>query len=294
MAIVAVILLALVGSCGLGTYALFSGSGVRDITDGDGVALIHIDSAIAGTGSGNVTPEDILDQLKQAEDDDSVKAVLLRIDSPGGTASASNEIAMQVARMKKPVVASIGDMGASGAYMIAAQCDHIIATPSSAVGSIGVIQAFPNVEELMKKLGVRYTTITQGEYKQAGSPFRSLSATETRMLEEQTRVVYDAFIEDVAKGRKMSPAKVRELATGWVWTGTEAKKLGLVDSIGNYSDALAKAGKLGGIEGEPQVVTYGAESLSDVLNQLTGLASQLGGSFTRGTAGSLLDRPVPR
>jgi protease IV len=271
---VALIVLFVLGSCGLTVWAIASAGNGPDLRLGKSIALIYVDQPIAGTGSGStITPEQIIGELKQAEDDDSVKAIMLRVDSPGGTASASMEIAMEVARLKKPVVASIGDIGASGAYMIASQCDRIVASPSSAVGSIGVIEEFPNVKDLLAKLGVKFTTITQGRYKDAGSPYRSLTATETSMLQAQTKLVYEQFIDYVAKGRKLPVSEVETLATGWVWTGDEAKKLGLVDEIGNYTDGVRATAKLGGIKGYPDIVTYRSESLSGLLGQLTGLLS---------------------
>jgi protease-4 len=246
-------------SC-VGLLALRTG-GPKMTSSGDSIALIHIDGVIAGTGTiydGVSSPEYILDQIDQALADDSVKAIMLRIDSPGGTVAASQEITLAVRRAaeEKPVVASIGDIGASGAYMVASQCSEIVASPGSAVGSIGVIMEIPNVAGLLDKLGVEFTTLTQGEYKDAGSPYRSVTPTESAMLEGQMEIAYEQFIADVALGREMSEAEVRELATGWVWLGSEALDLGLVDTLGNYDDAVDAAADLGGIEGEPYVVTY--------------------------------------
>jgi protease-4 len=276
---VAVVILLIAGSCGLSTWALTSGD---SLPSGDAVAVIYIDGEIAGvaasglTGGASVTPEQVISQLKRAEQDASVKAILLRIDSPGGTASASSEIAMEVQRVKKPIVASIGDVGASGAYMIASQCDEIICTGSSDVGSIGVIMQVGDYSALLDKLGVKFISIHEGEFKDAGAPWRSLTATETAMLESDIKLVYDEFISIVAKGRKMSDADVRKLATGWAWPGTRAKELGLVDTIGNYSDAVAAAGKRGKIAGEPRIVTYTDESLPALLRSLTSAIERLG------------------
>jgi protease-4 len=276
---VGVVILLIAGSCGLATLAVTSGG---PMTTGDAVAVIYLDGTIAGvagsglTGGAAVTPERIISELKQAEKDASVKAILLRIDSPGGTASASSEIAMEVQRVKKPIVASIGDVGASGAYMVASQCDEIISTGSSDVGSIGVIMEVGDYSELLKKLGVKFISIHEGEFKDAGSAWRSLTATETAMLESDIKLVYDDFIAIVAKGRKMSEADVRKLATGWAWPGMKAKQLGLVDSIGNYSDAVSRAGKLGKIEGEPRIVTYRGDSIGALLQSLTSAADRLG------------------
>jgi protease-4 len=242
---------------------------------GDAIALIHIDGVISGTGSNVVTPEGVLDQLESADNDRRVKAILLRIDSPGGTVAASEEIAAEIARARKPVVASIGDVGASGAYMIASQCDSVVAAPGSTVGSIGVILEVADLQGLLTKLGVKFAVITAGTYKDIGSPYRSLTATETEMLQEQVDLSYEQFINIVAAGRKMPKAEVRELATGFAWVGTQAKDLGLVDELGNYNDAIDVAAKLGKIKGEPQIVTYARTNYLDALNALIGLSSKL-------------------
>jgi protease-4 len=238
------------------SVALLSGEGSFSL--GDSVAVIHLDGVIQGGSAGDGSPEYFIDQLDQALEDDRVKSILLRIDSPGGTVAASQEIMLAVRRAseQKPVVASVGDICASGGYMVAAQCDEIVASPGSAVGSIGVIMEVANIEELLSKVGVSFTTLTSGEYKDAGSPYRNLTETETAMLNEQLAIVYDQFIADVAEGRGMDEADVRKLATGWVWLGSEALDLGLIDSLGNYSDAVDRAAELGGIEGEPKMVSY--------------------------------------
>lgn len=295
------VLLALLSCCILSAVLVSDagGGGGSLNTSGDAVAVIYIDGQIAGvassglTGGGSVTPEAIISQLKKAENDDSVKAIILRIDSPGGTASASSEIAEEVGKVKKPIIASIGDVGASGAYMIAAQCDEIIATGSSDVGSIGVIMEVGDYSELLKKLGVKFIAIHEGEFKDAGAPWRGLTATETAMLKDDIKIVYDDFISSVAKGRKMSEPDVRKLATGWAWPGRKAKDLGLVDSIGNYSDAVARAGKLGKIDGEPRIVNYRDESLGALIQRLTGALDRLGGAATS-APGLLPQRPALR
>lgn len=246
---------------------------------GDSIALIHLDGVIAGTGSsvdGVITPEDFIYQLDEAEADPSVKAILIRADSPGGTVAASQECAMAIERIEKPIVVSVGDMCASGAYMVASQCDEIVAAPGSSVGSIGVIMEIPNVSGLLDKVGVEFTILAEGEYKDAGSPYRSVTDTESAMFKEQMKMAYDQFIADVATGRDMDEADVRELATGWVWLGTEAKDLGLIDTIGNYSDAVDRAAELGGIEGEPGIVTFEPEyRIEDLALGLFGLASDI-------------------
>lgn len=289
-----VVLLAILGTAGACSWAMYAAVTEDSLPVGDAIAVIHLDGTIAGTGSsldGVSTPERMLSELREAEDDSSVKAVLIRIDSPGGTVAASEEIATTVARMKKPVVASIGDIGASGAYMVASQCDEIVANPTSSVGSIGVIMEIPVLEKLMEKVGVDFIVLTRGELKDAGSPFRSATATEMAYFNEGMDVAYDRFIELVAKGRKMQPAKVRELASGRVWMGSEAEKLGLVDTLGTYDDAIAATAKRGGIKGDPRIVTYEVNEFEDLLSSAIGLASRLGGLGTvAGTNGPALPR----
>lgn len=279
LAVGVVLVLLLFGCCAF--FAAFSPvSGDRIAPLGDAVAVIHIDGVIAGTGGrfeGIISPEDVIAQLDEARDDDTVKAVLLRIDSPGGTAAASQEISQEVRRFaeEKPVVASVGDIGASGAYMVASQCDEIVASPGSGVGSIGVIMEIPNVAGLLDKLGVEFTTLKQGKYKDMGSPYRSLTPSETAFLDAQMKIVYEQFIADVAEGRDLPESKVRELATGAVFLGVEAEKSGLVDRIGNYSDAVDRAAELGGIEGEPAIVTYDEPRLQDLLGGIFSIRSSL-------------------
>jgi protease-4 len=280
------------GGCCLFASAIGS-RGDGGIT-GDAVALIHVSDTIQDTGvSGSgVSPESMIRLLRRAEKDTRVKAVLLRINSPGGTVSASQEIAMEIGRMNKPVIADIGDMGASGAYMIASQCDTIVASPSSAVGSIGVILSVPNLEDLMKKVGVKVAVLKEGKYKDVGSPYRDLTPEERKLVQDSMRPPYDEFIGMVAKGRHLPEAKVRELATGWVWSGNEAKSMGLVDVIGNYADAVRVAGKAGGIAGEPAVVTYDSPDFFGTLQRLTGAIERLG--VPTASSAESLGTPVTR
>jgi protease-4 len=286
----AAFLLLVFGSCVLSVVML---GGTGDLAMGDSIAVIHITDTIQGGGFGSGDPEYVLDQLDQAVADTSVKSILLRIDSPGGTVAASQEIMLGVrrARETKPVVTSVGDVCASGAYMVASQSDEIIVSPGSTVGSIGVIISVANIEELLSKVGVEFTTLTQGEFKDAGSMYRSLTATETAMLNEQMSLIQDQFVADVASGRGMSEADVRELATGWAWLGSEALELGLVDSIGNYNDAVDRAAELGGIEGEPYLVNYEyVDPLAGFYRSLLGVVSGAGDI----DAGTLERMQLPR
>jgi protease-4 len=254
--------LAIIGAITLAFFVLFFiaivgalGTGSFSVREAPAVAVIRIEGEITGDRlSVGTDPETIIEQLKRAERDENIKSILLRINSPGGSAAASQEIAMEVARAKKPVVASIGDSGASGAYWIATACDRIVAAPASSVGSIGVIMMITNLKGLFEKLGVKYVVVAKGKFKDLGNPARDLTDEEKKLLSDQAEMVYRQFINDVARNRKMSVSRVEELATGQVFVGEEAKKLGLVDELGNYRDALKIAARLGKIEGEAQVI----------------------------------------
>ena len=256
------------------------GKGGRDglAVGGNTIAVIPFDGTISGTGASptNITPESFLKLLERAQDDDSVKAIVLRVNSPGGTVAASEEIATYVKNATKPVVVSVGDEDASGAYMVSSQADAIVANPGSAVGSIGVIMEIPNASAMLDKIGLSFKVIHAGKYKDAGSPFRSLTPAETAMLQDQIDQVYGQFIDIVASGRKLPRSKVESMATGWAWNGNEAKKMGLVDQIGTYKDALKTAARLGHIEGTYQTDIYNdTSSLNGLLSTLFGIESQL-------------------
>jgi len=240
---------------------LFSGSFSRTAYNvGDSVYEIRLEGVISGEkyasilSGETVTPEEIIGQLDDAEKNPNVKAILIRVNSPGGSPAASQEIYEEIRKMEKPVVVSVSDTCASGAYYISSAADRIIANRSSSVGSIGVIMQIPNYEDLYEKLGLKYTTIKQGKYKDVGSPDRPITAEEMKLLEAQLKVIYRQFISDVAEARNMDISEVEELATGWVFLGTEALELGLIDGIGNYKDAIDIAARLGGIKGEPYVI----------------------------------------
>lgn len=251
-------------------FLLLFGRGMKRISWGaEKVALIRIEGTISADRSqSGANPENIIDQLRQAEEDGGVKAILLRINSPGGTAAASQEIYQELNRVKKPVVASIGDIGASGAYWIACGADEIMASPASDVGSIGVIMAIPNLTELFKKVGIKYIVISKGKYKDLGNPARPLTEEEREILSEQAEIVYKQFIEAVAESRKLSREEVEKLATGLAFLGEEAKDMGLIDELGNFHDAVELAGKRGKIEGEPELVEYAAPSFFENLSSL--------------------------
>lgn len=221
-----------------------------DISFGEKVAVVYIVGPI-------ITSEDIIDELKDYEDDDSIKAIVLRVNSPGGGVAPSQEIFRVVRRIaqEKNVVTSMGSLAASGGYYIAAPSTSIVANPGTLTGSIGVIMEIPNVETLMDKVGIRTEVIKSGEMKDMGSAFRQMSEKDRKVLQEIIDEVYEQFIIDVAESREMPLDEVRVLADGRIMTGSQALDAGLVDSMGGLDDAIDLAAELAGIEGDPDVVT---------------------------------------
>ena len=198
----------------------------------------------------------IIKQLDRYRDDRNIKAIVLRINSPGGAVGPAQEILREVekVRQKKKIVASLGTVAASGGYYIACGADLIMANRGTATGSIGVIMQFTNVEGLTKKLGVDLFNLKAGRYKDAGSPFRPMTPEDRAYLQGLLDNIYQQFLSDVARNRKIPLAKVRTLAEGKVYSGEEAKQIGLVDAFGNLPDAIEKAGRLGGIKGKVKAV----------------------------------------
>lgn len=263
--------------------------GILGSSFGGTVAVIPIQGEIGGSsdllGGSVVNPDTIKDQLRQAEDDGSVSAILLDINSPGGTPVASEEIMTAVKNCKKPVVAWISDTGASGAYLAASGSDKIISSPSSWVGSIGVIMTMTNLSDLYKMLGIDKYSIKGGQYKDMGSDYRNLTPEEKAMLQKMVDEEHQNFISIVAQNRNLDINYVKSIAEGQVFTGRQAKDLKLVDENGGKDQALDTAAKLGGIQGSYKIVTMSSpQSIQDILS---GLSSKIGYSMGKGI-GSML------
>jgi protease-4 len=198
-----------------------------------------------------------LDTLKRYAENSSVKAIVIRINSPGGAIAPSQEIYSAIRRTRKdygkPIVASFDSVAASGGYYIAAGCDQIVSNPGSITGSIGVIMQWFNTRELLQWAKVKPETITSGALKDAGSPFRELTPEERQYFQGIVTQLHSQFVRDVAQGRsaKMKPEEVARIADGRVFTGEQALELKLVDEIGSIDDAIRTAGRLAGIQGEP-------------------------------------------
>lgn len=231
--------------------------------EGGMVGIIEINGMIigdyssAGLFSGSIAgSQTVMQQLRDVSGDPGIKAVVLRINSPGGTPAAAQEITDEIIRLKESgvkVVTSMGDSAASGAYWIASASDKIVANPGTITGSIGVIMQAQNYQGLMDKLGVHSNTIKSGAYKDMGSPDRPMSGEEKEIFQSMVDDTYSQFVETVAKGRKISPEEIHGL-NGRVLTGRQALEAGLVDKTGNLYDAISLAGELSGLGKSPRTV----------------------------------------
>ncbi|MBI5966251.1 MAG: signal peptide peptidase SppA [Deltaproteobacteria bacterium] len=213
------------------------------------IAVIEIKGVI-------LDPQPIIEKLIKFRKNDKVKAIVLRIDSPGGGVGPAQEIHGEIKKVQreKKVVVSMGSVAASGGYYIACGADKILANPGSITGSIGVIVESLNVEELLRKIGLRSMVIKSGKHKDIASPLREMTEEEKKLLQGVLDSVHEQFIRAVAEGRKLPLEKVRELADGRIFSGDQAQALGLVDGLGNLQDTIAVAAKMAGIKGEPEVI----------------------------------------
>jgi len=216
---------------------------------GDKVAVVEIKGVIAQSSG-------IIEEIDQYAEDNGVKAIILRIDSPGGGVGPSQEIYREILKVKtrKKVVTSMGAVAASGGYYIACASDLIVANPGTITASIGVLMEFTDLEELLKKIGVKGIILKAGEHKDIGSPFREMTPEEKKIMQEVLDNVHQQFIQAVAEGRKMDRNKVTQIADGRILTGEQAQQLGLVDRMGNLQDAIDMAAKMVKIEGKPTVI----------------------------------------
>jgi len=231
------------------TYLTGGETGVLTLVGGDGVGVVVVEGAINESRG-------TIQSLKRFGDSERIKGVVVRINSPGGGVVPTQEIYEEIGKLKKkkPVFASLGGMATSGGYYIASACHQIVANPGTLTGSIGVIIQLANVEGLMQKLGLEGYNVKSGPYKDIGSSLRPLSPEGRAILQSVVDSVHGQFVRAVASGRSMEVSKVRELADGRIYSGEQAKELGLVDSLGNMDDAIDLVSKRAGIEGVPQVI----------------------------------------
>ncbi len=258
-----------------GRWGLFESS--RISLSNEKIAVISIQGVLTSA-------EDTIRQFKRYEENQDVKALVLRIDSPGGTVVAAQEIYAEIQKLKgdKVVLASMGNVAASGGYYVACAAEEIIANPGTLTGSIGVISEYPNIEQLMKKVGLKSEVLKAGRFKDLGNPTREMTEEERKVLQDLIDNIHEQFIRDVALGRGRTVEEIEPLADGRVFTGEQAKEQGLVDSLGNFQDALDRAAELAGIEGKP-VILYPEEKRKKIWEYLVqGLAEAMG-SMLRST-----------
>ena len=237
---------------------------------GDKVGVVEINSVISNS-------REVIKGIRSFVEDAGVKAIVLRVDSPGGGVGASQEIYREVvkAREVKTVVASFGGVAASGGYYVACGADKIMANPGTITGSIGVVMQFANLEELFKKIGYKGYVIKSGTHKDVGSPFREMTPEEKELLQEVIDTVHRQFIRAVAEGRKLPMEKVAAIADGRIFSGEQALALGLVDELGNLEDTIEMAAQMAGVKGKPAVV-YPRKRKPSLFDYLTeGIAQRL-------------------
>jgi protease-4 len=248
------------------------------------IGLVRVEGTISSGSAGllgSSSAERVVKSLDKAAKDPTIKAVILRVNSPGGGVVASWEIGEAVKRVRaagKPVVVSMGDSAASGGYWISAGADRIIASPGTMTGSIGVIMQTVDLSAIYQKIGYKTEVFKSGAYKDIGSPNRPMTDDERKIIQDILMETYEQFVQVVAEGRKMDPAKVRQIADGRILSGRQALELGLVDELGDMHRAVQVAAELAKLEGEPKVKELnGTGTLLDDL-----LGEDVKGSLVRG------------
>ena len=229
--------------------ATIIGSGDTVLTSKEGVGLIEVKGMILDS-------RETIRQLRYFLKQDSIKAVVLRVDSPGGIVAPSQEIYAEVKKFaaRKKIIVSMGSLAASGGYYISAPATMIYANPGTITASIGVILKLSNIESLMDKIGIKSHTLKTGKYKDSGSPLRQFSAEDRAMLQSVIDNTHQQFVRAVAEGRKLPIEDVRKIADGRILSGEQAREYKLVDRLGTLQDAIEEAGRMAGISGEPELL----------------------------------------
>ena len=250
---------------------------------GEGVGLVELKGIILDS-------QEICRQLKELKKDPRVKAVVFRVDSPGGVVGPSQEIYAAVQRLSrvKKVVVSMGSVAASGGYYVSAPATLIYANPGTITGSIGVLMKFSNIEGLLDKVGLKAFTLKTGKFKDVGSPARTMTAEERAMLQSVIDSTHSQFVRAVASGRKLPVATVAAIADGRIFSGEQALALRLIDRIGTLQDAVEEAGRLAGIKGEPELIRP-AKKKGQLLDLLVEGSAEHLGSLARGTSDLSMD-----
>lgn len=245
--------------------------------NGDKIAIVELNDVI-------VTSEKTVGEIKRFREDKSIKAIILRVNTPGGGVAASQEIYEEVKKTRdsgKIIVVSMGSIAASGGYYISMGSSLIIANPGTLTGSIGVIAQFMSIKDLADKLGITQTTIKSGNLKDAGSPFRQMNDSDKAYFQDVVDNSFGQFLEVVSRERKMDMETLKKYANGRVFTGLQAKEYGLIDSLGTFEDAIRITSKMAGIEGEPRIVrekkkfSFFEELLGSKIEDVTSIKNKL-------------------
>ena len=245
--------------------------------NGDKIAIVEINDVI-------VSSEKTVEEIKRFREDKSIKAIILRVNTPGGGVAASQEIYEEVKKTRdsgKIIVVSMGSIAASGGYYISMGSSLIIANPGTLTGSIGVIAQFMSIKDLADKLGITQTTIKSGNLKDAGSPFRQMNDSDKAYFQDVVDNSFGQFLDVVSKERKMDMETLKKYANGRVFTGLQAKEYGLIDSLGTFEDAIRITSKMAGIEGEPRIVrekkkfSFFEELLGSKIEDVTSIKNKL-------------------
>jgi protease-4 len=264
------------GGVSLLISSLISNSPRTDFFAGkEGVGIIDLRGLI-------VSSEQVLKHLTEFRNNPEVKSIVLRIESPGGAVGAAQEIHEEVKRTNevKPVIASMGSMGASGGYYAALGAENIIANPGTMTGSIGVIVKFPNLEGLFEKIGYKSEVIKSGPLKDIGASNRAITEDERRLMQDLIDNVYNQFVRDIAEARALPVETVSELADGRIYTGEQAFEVGLIDSLGNFTDAITLAADMGGLDTEnPRLIYPKQDRKFSILSLLTNAEQSLVENF---------------
>ncbi len=263
--------------------ALLGGDTDGKLVDGQGIGLIEVKGMILDS-------KDTIRQLRHFLKKDSIKAVVLRVDSPGGVVAPSQEICDEVRKFaaKKKIIVSMGSLAASGGYYISAPATMIYANPGTITASIGVILKLSNIEALIDKIGIKAHTLKTGKYKDSGSPVRQFTEEDRAMLQAVIDNTHEQFVRAVAEGRKLPVEEVRKIADGRILSGEQAKALKLVDRLGTLQDAIEEAGKQAGIKGEPEIVLPPKKKVNYLDLLVEGAESTFNGPLGRAAGGMRL------
>ncbi|MEK6946093.1 MAG: signal peptide peptidase SppA [Nanoarchaeota archaeon] len=290
-AVFVIILLAVLGFIAVGILSLFAGVDVDSL--GGNVALIPIEGEITGSrdpglsfGGAVAASPDIVEMIEKADKNPSIKAIIFEINSPGGSAVASQEIADAVAKTNKTKVAWIREVGASGAYWVASSTDHIVANRASITGSIGVIASYLEFPGFLERYNITYNRLVAGKYKDIGSPFKEMTSEERAVFQQTLDEMRDYFVSEVAKNRHMNKKDVDKIANGLFYLGSQAKDYGLVDELGGKAEVISYIEKKENIKAE--IVEY--KKSRGLLGLLSDTMSQSSFYVGKGIGSSLLDK----